>query len=73
MNQASGADEATSGMLKKAVVAATVGTEHEGKFNADYVVTSARRRHPEVFAPAKSLLISVLFLISRDLLVSVVT
>ena len=55
MNQASGAGEATSSMLKNSIVAATVGTEHEGKFNTDYVVTSARRRHPEVFAPVKAI------------------
>ena len=55
MSQAAGAGKATSRMLKNSIVAATVGTEHEGKFNADYVVTSARRRHPEVFAPVKAI------------------
>ena len=35
MNQAAGAGKATSRTLKNSIVAATVGTEHEGKFNAD--------------------------------------
>ena len=55
MNQATGAGEATSRMLKNSVVAVTVDTEHEGKFNADYVVTSARWRHPEIFASVKAI------------------
>ena len=55
MNQAAGAGEVTSRMLKNAVTAATVGTEHEGKFKPDYIVRSARKLHPEVFSPVKSL------------------
>ena len=55
MSQAAGAGEVTSRMLKNAVTAATVGTEHEGKFCPNYVVRSARKLHPEVFAPVKSL------------------
>ena len=55
MNQAAGAGEATSRMLKKSIVAATISIKHEGKFNANYVVASSRRLHQEVFHPVSAL------------------
>ena len=52
MSQAAGAGKATSRMLKNSIVAATVGTEHEGKFNADYhgnfACTFYSERIPEI-------------------------
>ena len=52
MLQVSGNGEASKGKLKAAADALTTGTKWEGKFDTDYVLRAARKRHPELLHPA---------------------
>ena len=52
MLQVSGNGEASKGKLKAAADALTTGTKWEGKFDTDYVLRAARKRHPELLNPA---------------------
>ena len=55
MMQASGLGEAKYSLMRDAIKAMTVGTEHEGTLDAAYTFRKARMQHPEMFNPVEAI------------------